>query len=90
MRILYDGATLLYHHESATRSQTQQVFHPEDTQRMISRWGSLLEAGDPFYNPNLSLKTQDHVPGEHSNCRIVHTPRATRLALGLLEQPREG
>ena len=86
LRILYDGATLLYHYESATRSQTQQVFHPEDTERMIGRWGSLLGEGDPFYNPNLSLKTQDHVPSEAAICRIVHKPRITPLTLGLLAQ----
>ncbi len=77
LRILYDGATILYHYESATRSQTKQVFHPEDTELMIARWGSVLRAGDPFYNPNLSLKTQDHVPLEDAACRVIHAPRAT-------------
>ena len=86
LRILYDGATLLYHYESATRSQTKQVFHPEDTQRMIKRWGSVLEAGDEFYNPNLSLTTQDHVPHEASGCRIVSQPRGTTLDLSMLAQ----
>jgi GT2 family glycosyltransferase len=83
-RILYDGSTLLYHYESATRSQTQQVFHPEDTQRMIGRWGDFLRAGDPFYHPNLSLRTQDHVPREDPNCRIVNPPRVTQLELARL------
>ena len=82
LRILYDGATILYHYESATRSQTQQVFHPEDTQRMITNYGALLKAGDPFYNPNLSLTTQDHVPHEADGCRIMSLPRATRMRLG--------
>lgn len=79
-RVLYDGHTVLYHYESATRSQTKQVFHPEDTKRMVRRWGKLLKAGDPFYNPNLSLRTQDHVPAEDPDCRIVHRPRVTDLA----------
>ena len=74
-RVLYDGYTVLYHYESATRSQTKQVFHPADTRRMIQRWAGLLKEGDPFYNPNLSLKTQDHVPREDDRCRIVNTPR---------------
>ena len=86
LRVLYDGATILYHYESATRSQTKQVFHPEDTQRMITSYGALLKAGDPFYNPNLSLTTQDHVPHEDGNCRIVSLPRATRLSLSILAQ----
>jgi GT2 family glycosyltransferase len=80
-RILYDGSTLLYHYESATRSQTRQVFHPEDTTRMIERWEEALRAGDRFYHPNLSLRTQDHVPREDPDCRISFRPRVTTLAL---------
>ncbi len=86
LRILYDGATVLYHYESATRSQTKQVFHPEDTTLMITRWGSVLRAGDPFYNPNLSLKTQDHVPREDAACKVANTARATTLDLAILRQ----
>jgi GT2 family glycosyltransferase len=85
-RILYDGTTVLYHYESATRSQTKQVFHPEDTLLMITRWGEALRAGDPFYNPNLSLKTQDHVPREDKTCRVINRPRATRLELSKLKR----
>ena len=85
-RILYDGSTILYHYESATRSQTKQVFHPEDTELMIERWGDELRGGDSFYNPNLSLKTQDHVPREDTACRIAGAPRATVLALGRLRK----
>jgi GT2 family glycosyltransferase len=80
-RILYDGSTMLYHYESATRSQTQQVFHPEDTKRMITRWGDALREGDRFYSPNLSLRTQDHVPTESEACRIISPARETRLDL---------
>ncbi len=78
-RVLYDGYTMLFHYESATRAQTKQVFHPADTRRMTRRWGKMLKAGDPFYNPNLSLKTQDHVPREDEGCRIVYAPRVTQL-----------
>jgi GT2 family glycosyltransferase len=85
-RILYDGTTVLYHYESATRSQTKQVFHPADTLLMITRWGEALRAGDPFYNPNLSLKTQDHVPREDKTCRVINRPRATRLELSKLKR----
>ncbi len=83
-RVLYDGATLLYHYESATRSQTKQVFHPEDTSRMVETWGDAIRNGDAFYNPHLSLTTQDHVPREAGRCRVVHAPRATRLNLALI------
>ena len=80
LRILYDGATILYHYESATRSQTKQVFHPEDTTSMIKRWMAMLRQGDPFYHPNLSLRTQDHVPREDDGARVMHAPRVTALA----------
>jgi hypothetical protein len=69
----------LFHYESATRAKTKQVFHPADTRRMTRRWGKLLKAGDPFYNPNLSLQTQDHVPREDPGCRIVYQPRVVKL-----------
>jgi len=78
-RILYDGYTMLFHYESATRSQTKQVFHPSDTKRMVKRWGKMLAEGDPFYNPNLSLRTQDHVPREDAGCRITNRPRVTEI-----------
>ncbi len=78
-RILYDGSTVLFHYESATRSETKQVFHPEDTQLMITRWGARLREGDPCYHPNLSLRMQDHVPREDEACRIAPPPRETRL-----------
>jgi GT2 family glycosyltransferase len=80
-RILYDGATILYHYESATRSQTRQVFHPEDTSAMIEKWGDVLRAGDPFYHPNLSLRTQDHVPREDAGAHVVNRPRVAVLKL---------
>jgi GT2 family glycosyltransferase len=83
--ILYDGSTILHHYESATRSQTKQVFHPQDTLHMIKRWGEKLREGDRFYHPNLSLRTQDHVPREDRGCVITSTPRAMQLALETLK-----
>jgi GT2 family glycosyltransferase len=86
-KILYDGYTILYHYESATRSQTKQVFHPADTKRMVKRWGKALAAGDPFYNPNLSLRTQDHVPREDPDCRITYAPRVREGKAGGAGRP---
>jgi hypothetical protein len=86
-KILYDGYTILYHYESATRSQTKQVFHPADTKRMVKRWGKTLAAGDPFYNPNLSLRTQDHVPREDPDCRITYAPRVREGKVGGAGRP---
>ena len=55
---------------------------------MVRRWGAVLQAGDPFYHPNLSLSTQDHVPREDTACRTVYPPRVVRLALDRLVQVR--
>ncbi len=80
-KILYDGHTVLYHYESATRSETKQVFHPEDTSRLLLTYASLLAAGDPFYNPNLSQSTQDHVAREDVGCRRDKPPRVMQIDL---------
>ncbi len=79
LSVLYDGHTVLYHHESATRSQTGQVFHPEDTRRLLDRWGPAIAAGDPFYSPLLSLHLQDHVLREDRRCSTRNVARLTRL-----------
>lgn len=51
----------LYHHESASRGSDmnpeRQDRFIKETQRMESRWASVLEC-DPAYNPNLSLSTK--------------------------------
>ena len=80
-KVLYDGHTILYHYESATRSETKQVFHPEDTSRLLATYASLLAAGDPFYNPYLSQTTQDHVAREDAGCRRDKLPRVTQVDL---------
>ncbi|MBX9616215.1 MAG: glycosyltransferase [Caulobacteraceae bacterium] len=56
-RVLNDAHTVLYHHESATRSLTDDLKHPEDAVRFMRRWKLLLAKGDPFYSPLLSLTT---------------------------------
>ena len=80
-KILYDGDTILYHYESATRSETKQVFHPEDTSRLLTTYAALLAKGDPFYNPNLSQDTQDHVAREDRGCLGDKRPRVTQIDL---------
>ena len=81
LKVLYDGGSVLFHYESATRSDTKQVFHPEDTKRLLARWSGILKDGDPFYSPLLSDRVQDHVLREDPGCRVVHPPRVTKLAL---------
>lgn len=50
-KVLFDGHAVLYHYESATRSLSKQLAHPEDTQLLKSRWDVLLSRPDPYYSP---------------------------------------
>ena len=55
-QIVYTPLALLYHHESATRGH----FHiPEYQDLLLRRWGSYIRNGDPYYNRNLTLTTED-------------------------------
>ena len=62
-RVVYNPYAELYHYESKSRGQEDT---PEKVARFQSeietfqkRWPAILRKGDPYYNPNLSLETQD-------------------------------
>ncbi len=55
-RNLWTSRCTLIHHESISREATVP---PEDEKAMWRRWGQLFEAGDRYYNPNLSLTKWD-------------------------------
>jgi GT2 family glycosyltransferase len=74
-RVLYDGHTWLYHHESATRANTNDLIHPRDTELFQATWKHLMRGADPFYHPALSLAMQDHVLASN----LVTTPSAPRV-----------
>jgi len=79
-KVLYDGNTLLFHHESATRSETKQVLHPVDDGLLRRRWAAYFgRDGDPFYNPNLNIRANDHTLRDDVACRGNARPRVTRL-----------
>ncbi|MFI3173451.1 MAG: glycosyl transferase family 2, partial [Eubacteriales bacterium] len=53
----------LYHHESIMRgyedtAEKQKRFKGE-IDKFRGRWGSALEKGDPYYNVNLTLDSED-------------------------------
>jgi GT2 family glycosyltransferase len=57
--IVWTPHAQLYHHESLSRGQDDT---PEKRKRFdfesnlfLSRWAQFMEAGDPYYNPNLTL-----------------------------------
>ena len=59
-KVLYDGRTVLFHHESVTRIAKAQLKHPKDDQKLRDDWGDLLKNGDPYYSPLLELYGRDH------------------------------
>lgn len=74
-RVLYDGHTSLYHHESATRAHTNDLVHPKDTLLFQQTWQHLMGGHDPFYHPTLSLTVQDHILAE----KLVVAQAAPRI-----------
>ncbi|MBE6013807.1 MAG: glycosyltransferase family 2 protein [Lachnospiraceae bacterium] len=56
----------LYHYESKSRgfdeSPEKQARFQAETKLFKEKWGQVLEAGDPYYNPNLSL--------DYPDCRV--------------------
>ena len=53
----------MYHYESKSRgqddsSEKQERFDGE-VNRFLKRWDRELKAGDPYYNPNLTLRSED-------------------------------
>jgi GT2 family glycosyltransferase len=61
--IVYNPYAQLYHYESKSRGLEDT---PEKVARFNSevaqfneRWGAQIEAGDPYYNPNLTLNNSD-------------------------------
>ena len=52
----------LYHFESKSRgledTPEKQLRFDGEVNRFQSRWAAELDAGDPYYNPNLSLERE--------------------------------
>ena len=55
--ILHVGNVILKHHESVSRGGTYDMV---DRFIFQDRWSTILDEGDPFYNPNLSLEGLDY------------------------------
>ena len=86
-KILYDGFSVLYHHESATRTQNDSVNHPEDDARLRTRWAHYFKNGDPFYSPLLAPKGTDHTLRQDKGCTGASKARAVHRS-GRLGQAR--
>ena len=61
--IVYNPEAKLYHYESKSRgvedTPEKAARFMGETNNMMERWAKVMEAGDPYYNPNLSLKRSD-------------------------------
>ena len=66
LRILNTPYPRLVHHESVTRRNG--TIPDSDAWLSFLRFREFLEAGDPFWNPNLSLT--------HPDCRVRTDPRS--------------
>lgn len=55
-----------YHHESLSRglddTPEKKSRFASEVERFREKWGKELEAGDPYYNPNLTLTRSDFFP----------------------------
>jgi GT2 family glycosyltransferase len=60
---VYTPYAELYHHESASRgvedTPERKARFTREVEIMKSRWKQVLEAGDPYYSPNLTLDKAD-------------------------------
>lgn len=63
--VLWTPYASLYHHESISRGSDQgaDTIHRfvNELRTLHDRWGQVLTE-DPFFNPNLSLLSEDHLP----------------------------
>lgn len=75
-RNLWTPAAQLIHHESISRQRSPVDV---DEQKFRRQWKSLLEQGDPFYNPNL---TQDC-----SDCSLREPPPVTAQKATTAQNP---
>ena len=69
--IVFTPYAELYHHESVSRGYEN---NPEKRARLEkekkyfrSRWKAVIDKGDPYYNPNLTLDKEDFSPREMKN-----------------------
>ncbi len=53
--IVYTPFATLYHHESISRGYD---LNPDEISAVNNRWSAIL-LSDPYYNPNLSLDSED-------------------------------
>ena len=69
-RVVFTPRAQLLHDERASRGAE---VHPRDNSRFRQRWGQLIRAGDPYYNPNLGYDP-DYEPEAQSPTPVAVLP----------------
>jgi GT2 family glycosyltransferase len=61
--IIFTPYAELYHYESKTRgyedTPEKKARFKKEAELFMKKWGHIVEKGDPYYNPNLTLKKTD-------------------------------
>jgi GT2 family glycosyltransferase len=57
--VVYTPYAVLYHYQSASRGPYDPVSDKKFEDLLEERWGGFMDAGDPYYNPNLTLDRFD-------------------------------
>ncbi len=61
--IIYTPYSQLYHHESVSRgyenTPEKQARFSKEVRLIRDRWGTVIDSGDPYYSPNLTLERED-------------------------------
>jgi GT2 family glycosyltransferase len=57
LRLICTPQALLVHHESVSR---QSYYDMIDRTLLLDQWESVIQHGDPYYNPNLNLEQGDY------------------------------
>ncbi|MFA7240299.1 MAG: glycosyltransferase [Sulfuricellaceae bacterium] len=79
-RVMFCPHAVLVHHESYTRGKSTSDPHPEDSLHFREKWAKVLDNGDPYYNPNLSINCSWWEIGENPTLGIEAKRRVYRKA----------
>jgi hypothetical protein len=73
--IVFTPYAQLYHHESLSRGYEdtveKQLRFSKEVKLFMQKWSGILERGDPYYNPNLTLEKEDFSIRVNSSPRIM-------------------
>ncbi len=79
-RVLNDALSVLVHYEHQSRGANDK--HPNDTAKFRARYGHIIAAGDPFFNPLLAPDSRMNRLAPNHTCPDEVTPRTVTVNLG--------